>query len=118
MRREVAALQPLHDCRIAVDLVARRNCRRIRRERRASARPLQIGNGAHNGRSKNHKGGGGGLAGVGCLAMQLLGYAKEPEVANALRVMTDWAPTLVKMLCEDPALRYANAAALPAPKGK
>ena len=44
----------------------------------------------------NHKGGGGGLAGVGCLAMQLLGYAKEPEVANALRVMTDWAPTLDK----------------------
>ena len=26
----------------------------------------------------------------------------------------DWAPTLVKMLCEDPALRYANAAVLPA----
>jgi hypothetical protein len=44
----------------------------------------------------NHKGGGGGLGGVGCLAMQLLGYAKEPEVANALRVMTDWAPTLDK----------------------
>ena len=44
----------------------------------------------------NHKGGGGGLAGVGCLAMQLLGYGKEPEVANALRVMTDWAPTLDK----------------------
>ena len=44
----------------------------------------------------NHKGGGGGLGGVGCLAMQLLGYAKEPEVANALRVMTDWTPTLDK----------------------
>ena len=44
----------------------------------------------------NHKGGGGGLGGVGCLAMQLLGYAKEPEVANALRVMTDWAPTFDK----------------------
>ena len=42
----------------------------------------------------NHKGGGGGLAGVGCLAMQLLGYAKEPEVANALEVMKDWAPSL------------------------
>ena len=42
----------------------------------------------------NHKGGGGGLAGVGCLAMQLLGYAKEPEVANALRVMSDWTPSL------------------------
>ena len=28
--------------------------------------------------------------------MQLLGYAKEPEVANALRVMTDWTPTLDK----------------------
>ena len=42
----------------------------------------------------NHKGGSGGLGGVGCLAMQLLGYAKEPEVANALRVMSNWAPTL------------------------
>ena len=42
----------------------------------------------------NHKGGGGGLAGVGCLAMQLLGYAKEPEVANALEVMKDWQPSL------------------------
>ncbi len=41
----------------------------------------------------NHKGGSGGLGGVGCLAMQLLGYAKEPEVANALRVMANWAPT-------------------------
>ena len=44
----------------------------------------------------NHKGGGGGLGGVGCLAMQLLGYSKEPEVANALRVMTNWAPTFDK----------------------
>ena len=42
----------------------------------------------------NHKGGSGGLGGVGCLAMQLLGYAKEPEVANALRVMADWLPSL------------------------
>ncbi len=44
----------------------------------------------------NHKGGSGGLGGVGCLAMQLLGYAKQPEVANALRVMTNWAPTFDK----------------------
>ena len=42
----------------------------------------------------NHKDGSGGLAGVGCLAMQLFGYASEPEVENALRVMDDWAPTL------------------------
>ncbi len=42
----------------------------------------------------NHKGGSGGLGGVGCLAMQLLGYAKEPEVENALRVMRNWTPTL------------------------
>ena len=42
----------------------------------------------------NHKGGGGGLGGVGCLAMQLLGYSKEPQVANALRVMSDWSPSL------------------------
>ena len=41
----------------------------------------------------NHKGGGGGLGGVGCLCMQLLGYGKDKEVANALRVMTDWLPT-------------------------
>ena len=44
----------------------------------------------------NHKGGSGGLAGVGCLAMQLLGYAKEKEVANALNVMRDWKPSLDK----------------------
>ena len=44
----------------------------------------------------NHKAGGGGLAGTGCLAMQLLGYAKEREVANALRVMADWQPSLDK----------------------
>ena len=37
--------------------------------------------------------GGGGLAGVGCLAMQLLGYGKEPEVRNALGVMRDWLPS-------------------------
>ncbi|MBO6167725.1 MAG: terpene cyclase/mutase family protein [Kiritimatiellae bacterium] len=33
-----------------------------------------------------------GLGGVGCLAMQLLGYGKEPEVRNALNVMKDWRP--------------------------
>ena len=37
--------------------------------------------------------GGGGLAGVGCLAMQLLGYSKEPEVRSALGVMRDWLPS-------------------------
>ena len=42
----------------------------------------------------NHKGGSGGLAGVGCLAMQLLGFSKEPEVTNALRVMSEWSPCL------------------------
>ena len=45
----------------------------------------------------NHKGGTGGLAGVGCLAMPLLGYAKEKEVANALNVMRDWQPSLDKV---------------------
>ena len=44
----------------------------------------------------NHKDGSGGLAGVGCLAKQLFGYASEPEVENALRVMADWVPTLDK----------------------
>ena len=44
----------------------------------------------------NHKGGGGGLGGVGCLAMQLLGYANAPQVANALNVMKDWQPSLDK----------------------
>ena len=44
----------------------------------------------------NHKGGSGGLAGVGCLAMQLLGYAKDPAVANALNVMREWQPSLDK----------------------
>ena len=33
-----------------------------------------------------------GLGGVGCLAMQLLGYSKEPAVRNALNVMKDWRP--------------------------
>ena len=37
--------------------------------------------------------GGGGLAGVGCLAMQLLGYGARPEVRNALDVMCDWLPS-------------------------
>lgn len=37
--------------------------------------------------------GAGGLAGVGCLAMQLLGYSREPEVRNALNVMRDWLPS-------------------------
>ena len=37
--------------------------------------------------------GNGGLAGVGCLAMQLLGYGREPEVRNALNVMRDWLPS-------------------------
>ena len=42
----------------------------------------------------NHKRGGGCLAGAGCLCLQLFGCAKDPEVANALRVMTDWQPSL------------------------
>ncbi len=46
--------------------------------------------------TNNHKAGGGGLGGVGCLAMQLLGYAKEKEVDNALKVMADWLPSLDK----------------------
>ena len=44
--------------------------------------------------TNNHKDGGGGLAGAGCLAMQLFGYTNEPEVENALRVMADWQPSL------------------------
>ncbi len=39
---------------------------------------------------------GGGLGGVGCLAMQLLGYGKDPEVVNALDVMKSWTPTFDK----------------------
>lgn len=55
----------------------------------------------------NHKGGSGGLGGVGCLAMQLLGYAKEPQVANALRVMTDWKPTFdAKHMSGGPCSQY------------
>lgn len=37
-----------------------------------------------------------GMAGVGCLAMQLLGYAREPQVRHALRVMANWKPTFSK----------------------
>ena len=44
----------------------------------------------------NHKGGSGGLGGVGCLCMQQFGHGKDKEVANALRVMTDWLPTFDK----------------------
>ncbi|MBR1870938.1 MAG: terpene cyclase/mutase family protein [Kiritimatiellae bacterium] len=33
-----------------------------------------------------------GLGGVGCLAMQLLGYGNEPAVRNALDVMKPWIP--------------------------
>lgn len=38
--------------------------------------------------SRNHAG----LGGVGCLAMQLLGYGKDPAVKNALKVMKGWRP--------------------------
>ena len=41
----------------------------------------------------NNNGGSTGLAGVGILAMQLLGRGSEPEVANALDVMRDWKPS-------------------------
>ena len=40
----------------------------------------------------NNNGGNTGLAGVGALAMQLLGRGGEPEVRNALDVMEDWKP--------------------------
>jgi len=40
----------------------------------------------------NNNGGGTGLAGVGALAMQLLGRGSEPEALNALEVMRDWKP--------------------------
>ena len=39
---------------------------------------------------------GGGLGGVGCLCLQLLGQAKDSTVANALDVMRDWLPTFEK----------------------
>ena len=41
----------------------------------------------------NNNGGATGLAGVGTLAMQLLGRGSEPESLNALEVMRDWKPT-------------------------
>ncbi|MBR4603476.1 MAG: hypothetical protein IKO43_01385 [Kiritimatiellae bacterium] len=44
-----------------------------------------------NGAERNTQGHG--LGGVGCLAMQLLGYGKESEVKNALNVMDSWVPT-------------------------
>ena len=40
----------------------------------------------------NNNGGSTGLAGVGTLAMQLLGRGGEKEVQNALEVMRDWKP--------------------------
>jgi hypothetical protein len=41
----------------------------------------------------NNNGGSTGLAGVGTLAMQLLGRGSEPESLNALEVMRDWKPS-------------------------
>ena len=41
----------------------------------------------------NNNGGSTGLAGVGALAMQLLGRGSEPEALNALEVMRDWKPS-------------------------
>jgi len=41
----------------------------------------------------NNNGGATGLAGVGTLAMQLLGRGSEPESLNALDVMRDWKPS-------------------------
>ncbi len=38
----------------------------------------------------------GGLTATGCLAMQLLGYAKEPEVKASLEFMDKWKPTFDK----------------------
>ena len=40
----------------------------------------------------NNNGGSTGLAGVGALAMQLLGRGAEKEVSNALNVMREWTP--------------------------
>jgi len=42
--------------------------------------------------TSNNNGGNTGLAGVGTLAMQLLGRGSEPEALNALEVMRDWKP--------------------------
>ena len=41
----------------------------------------------------NNTGGRTGLAGVGTLAMQLLGHGSEPEAINGLNVMRTWQPT-------------------------
>ena len=41
----------------------------------------------------NNTGGRTGLAGVGTLAMQLLGHGSEPEALNGLNVMRTWQPT-------------------------
>ena len=38
----------------------------------------------------------GGLTATGCLAMQLLGFAKEPEVKASLEYMEKWKPTFDK----------------------
>ena len=43
--------------------------------------------------TSNNNGGSTGLAGVGTLAMQLLGRGSEPEALNALDVMRDWKPS-------------------------
>ena len=43
--------------------------------------------------TSNNNGGNTGLAGVGTLAMQLLGRGSEPEAQNALEVMRDWKPS-------------------------
>ena len=43
--------------------------------------------------TSNNTGGGTGLAGVGTLAMQLLGRGGEAEALNALEVMRDWKPS-------------------------
>ena len=43
--------------------------------------------------TSNNNGGSTGLAGVGTLAMQLLGRGSEPEAQNALEVMRDWKPS-------------------------
>ena len=43
--------------------------------------------------TSNNNGGGTGLAGVGTLAMQLLGRGGEAEALNALEVMRDWKPS-------------------------
>lgn len=43
----------------------------------------------------NNNGGSTGLAGVGTLAMQLLGRGGEKEVQNALEVMRDWTPSFI-----------------------